>query len=256
MSGFRRFIGIDYSGAATAYTPLQGLRVFVADSNGIPVEVRPATKRPQHWTRRGVAEWVLQQILTEGPCLIGIDHGFSFPASYFERYGLSGDWNRFLDDFSHHWPSDGEGQTVRALREGNLRTGNSRDRRHVEVLAKAKSCFHFDVPGSVASSTHAGLPWLRLIRKMAGDQVHFWPFDGLEVGKGMSVIAEVYPALWYRPESPPDWTRDQWDAYLIAEHLALASIRGRLSAWFRGPWEGDPETESLKEGWILGFKPQ
>jgi hypothetical protein len=27
----------------------------------------------------------------------------------------------------------------------------------------AKSVFHFDVPGSVAKSTHAGLPWLRYL---------------------------------------------------------------------------------------------
>jgi hypothetical protein len=46
-----------------------------------------------------------------------------------------------------------------------------------EVRAGAKSVFHFDVPGSVAKSTHAGLPWLRYIR-LHVPTVHFWPFDG------------------------------------------------------------------------------
>ncbi len=44
---------------------------------------------------------------------------------------------------------------------------------------RAKSVFHFDVPGSVAESTQAALPWLRLIRRLRlGARVHFWPFDG------------------------------------------------------------------------------
>jgi hypothetical protein len=42
----------------------------------------------------------------------------------------------------------------------------------------AKSVFHFDVQGSVAKSTHAGIPWLRYIRQHAKAPVHFWPFDG------------------------------------------------------------------------------
>ena len=36
----------------------------------------------------------------------------------------------------------------------------------------------FHVPGSVAKSTHAGLPWLRYLRQQMGTRVHFWPFDG------------------------------------------------------------------------------
>jgi len=56
--------------------------------------------------------------------------------------------------------------------------------------------FHFDVPGSVAKSTHAGLPWLRFIRQRLGPRVHFWPFDGWDIPPGRSAIAEVYPALW------------------------------------------------------------
>jgi len=44
---------------------------------------------------------------------------------------------------------------------------NARWRRLTEHRAGAKSVFHFDVQGSVAKSTHAGLPWLRYIRSRA-----------------------------------------------------------------------------------------
>jgi hypothetical protein len=41
--------------------------------------------------------------------------------------------------------------------------------------------FYFDVQGSVAKSTHAGIQWLRFIRQRLGDRVHFWPFDGWDI---------------------------------------------------------------------------
>jgi hypothetical protein len=44
--------------------------------------------------------------------------------------------------------------------------------------------FHFDVQGSVAKSTHAGIPWLRFIRRRLGARVHFWHFDGWDIPAG------------------------------------------------------------------------
>jgi hypothetical protein len=40
------------------------------------------------------------------PTLAGIDHGFSFPIQYLEKYDLPHDWSAFLDDFQKHWPTD------------------------------------------------------------------------------------------------------------------------------------------------------
>jgi NAD(P)-dependent dehydrogenase (short-subunit alcohol dehydrogenase family) len=48
-----------------------------------------------------------------------------------------------------------------------------------------------NVQGSVAKSTHAGIPWPRFIRQH-GRRVHFWPFDGCDI-RPRSAIAEVYP---------------------------------------------------------------
>jgi hypothetical protein len=64
------------------------------------------------------------------------------------------------------------------------------------VRAGAKSVFHFDVPGSVAKSTHAGLSWLLYLRSNTDGKAHFWPFDGWDLSVGGSVVAEVYPSLW------------------------------------------------------------
>ena len=175
----------------------------MADRNGPPTEVPPPPSPRKYWTRREIAEWLVERLSEKQPTLVGIDHGFSFPLQYFDKYHLPHDWPAFLDDFQRHWPTDDPLYLyVDFVRDGHhgigvARCGNSRWRRVTEVRAGAKSVFHFDVPGSVAKSTHAGLPWLRYIR-LHVPGVHFWPFDGWDVPAGRSVVAEVYPSLWSR----------------------------------------------------------
>src|SRR5262249_49839483 len=151
-----------------------------------------------------IAEWLVDRLSGRRPVIVGIDHAFSFPLPYFSKYVLSRDWSAFLDDFEEHWPTDDDATSVEMVRRGTrgngaARCGESRWRRRTDLLAgAAKSVFHYDVQGSVAKSTHAGLPWLRHIRRQVGDQVHFWPFDGWDVPLGRSAVVEVYPALWSR----------------------------------------------------------
>jgi hypothetical protein len=102
------YIGIDYSGAKTATSSLKGLRVYMADHESLPVEVQPPPSLRKYWTRRGIAEWLVELLSEENSTLVGIDHGFSFPLPYFEKYGLPHDWSAFLDDFQLHWPTDGD----------------------------------------------------------------------------------------------------------------------------------------------------
>ena len=202
LAVFERYIGIDYSGAKTPTASLKGLRVYVVGSGGAPVEISPPPSPRRYWTRRGVAEWLVQHLAEEVPTLVGIDHGFSFPLRYFEVHGLLRDWPAFLDDFQRHWPTDEDDSYVDFVRDGlrgnaAARTGDARWRRVTEIRARsAKSVFHFDVQGSVAKSTHAGIPWLRYIQHRLGSRVYFWPFDGWDIPAKRWAIAEVYPALW------------------------------------------------------------
>ena len=76
----------------------------------LPIEVPPPPSPRKYWTRRGVAEWLIEKFGDPTPTLVGIDHGFSFPLRYFEVHRLSPDWPSFLDDFQRHWPTD-EDQT-------------------------------------------------------------------------------------------------------------------------------------------------
>ena len=182
---FARTIGIDYSGAETPTASLKGLRVYLAEGDGLPVEVPPPPSARKYWTRKGIGEWLIERLGEDLPTLVGIDHGFSFPLRYFEAHGLLLDWPTFLDDFQRHWPTDEVHSYVDFVRKGLVgngaaRAGNLRWRRLTEERAGgAKSVFHFDVQGQVAKSTHAGIPWLRFIRQEIGARVHFLAFRWL-----------------------------------------------------------------------------
>src|ERR1035437_9454697 len=199
-----RYIGIDYSGAETPESSCKGLRVYVVEGSGTPEPTPPPPSPRRYWTRRGLAEWLCNELGGETPTIVGIDHAFSFPLAYFEKYRLSSDWEDFLVDFQQHWPTDDPGNFIDLIRDGGAgdglnRMGDSSWLRQTERwTATAKSIFLFDVQGSVAKSTFAGLPWLLYLRKQCKRPVHFWPFDGWVVPEGKSVVAEVYPSLWMR----------------------------------------------------------
>ena len=225
MNLFERYIGIDYSGAATDDTPLSGLRVYLATRAQDAVEVLP------RWTRRQLAHWLVDQLNSGPSAFVGIDHGFSFPLVYFDTHALAKDWPAFLA----HTPLQ----------------GNSRWRRIADIRARAKSVFHFGVPGSVAKSTHTGLPWLRHIR--ANTSAHFWPFDGWQLPSGRSVIAEAYPSLWSRDFVKPEGrTQDQHDAYSLAAKLRALDAAGELPRYANPPLDAQTRAAADIEGWIFG----
>ncbi len=257
MPGFDRYIGIDYSGAETPNASLKGLRVYVTSEDVPTTEVLPPPSARKYWTRRGIAVWLAERLAEDVPTLVGIDHGFSFPLRYFEAHHLPLDWPTFLDDFQRHWPTDVDHTYVDFVRNGSCgngaaRMGSSRWRRMCEEQCRGKSVFHFDVQGSVAKSTHAGIPWLRYLRQQLGSRLHFWPFDGWDIPAGHSVVAEVYPALWKHAYAPEDRTPDQHDAYTVATWLRQADRDGRLQEALH-PILSPPERAIAQvEGWILG----
>ena len=205
-----------------------------------------------------MAEWLVEQLAGDVSTIVGIDHGFSFPLRYFDERGVKLDWPTFLDDFQHHWPTDEQGVWVRDVRRGIVingakRTGNIDWRRSVERRVRtAKSVFRFGVNGEVATSTHAGIPWLRFIRQRLGTRAHFWPLDGWDIPTGRSVVTEVYPALWSRSFASADRTGDQHDAYSIAAWLSHADRDDSLAAFLKPDLTPSERAVAQVEGWILG----
>lgn len=254
---FERYIGIDYSGAKHADASLPGIRVFEARHTQPPTEITPPKGTRKYWTRRGLANWLIRELTDSTPTLVGIDHGLSFPLQYFETNKVPLDWDAFLEDFHHHWPTDQLNSTVDSIRdrlriENPARLGSPKWRRLSEVPLRAKSVFHFDVPGSVAKSTHAGLPWIYSLRKTL-PKLHFWPFDGWLIPSRHSALAEAYPATLkaFQPNSQNLLSQDQADAYAIANWLQFADQHNQLNQALAPPENPHFAKTAKVEGWIL-----
>ena len=68
----------------------------------------------------------------------------------------------------------------------------------------------------------------------------------------MSVIAEVYPALWNRSFPPDDRNPHQHDAYSVAKWMMDADAAGWLGRSFMPALTPAEQMVARTEGWILG----
>ena len=236
----------------------KGIRVYSAKGSGEPAQVQPPPSPRRYWTRRGLAEWLCEELAADTPTIVGIDHGFSFPIAYFDRHRLPRDWPNFLLDFQKHWPTHEQHMYIDFIRDGHAGDGFNRMGENTWLrlterwTATAKSVFLFDVQGSVAKSTFAGLPWLLYLRNWCKRPIHFWPFDGWAVPEGKSVVAEVYPALWMRRFAREDRDGDEQAAYAVSAWLQRADQSGSLGSYFNPPLTEEERKIADVEGWILG----
>ena len=274
---FRRYIGIDYSGAHPPAQRNPGLAVCSVDSEGRHVFPPPLKAGVKNWNRPEVAKWLVEKLREEDePTLVGIDHAFSLPMEYFRQYGLPEvRWRDFLVDFREHWPT--HEQRVVDLRGGHERRNRDdkgradeqrkndhrwgqRDWRRLTDVPGAQSVFDFDpipLQSEVATSTHAGLPWLLYILEeleKSNGAVHFWPFDDWEVPEGQSAVVEVYPALWHPlfREETGGMTNHRRDAYSVARWMWTQDESCMLRQYFNPEVSAEKRDKARTEGWIFG----
>jgi hypothetical protein len=250
VTAFQDWIGIDYSGAGLPDAACSGIRVYRSDGSEA-VEVRPPGARgPGRFSRRALAEWLAVRLAAPGPAVVGIDHGFSFPKAWLDRRGLAS-WDAFLEEFAARWPTDRA--SVASSRPPHAYAAEVERLRLCERwTSSAKSVFQFGMNGQVATSTHAGLPWLRFLRARLGPAVHFWPFDGWRPRRGVHVVAEVYPSILRNRFPRGGRNVDQQDAFAVAEWLRTRDEAGALPAYFEPRLTRDERAVAGVEGWILG----
>jgi len=247
---FERFIGIDYSGAKGPNDPVTSIRVFSASAKHIPSEIRPPDGR--HWSRKTLFEWLRRELEQAPPTLVGLDHGLSFPKIYFLRHQLR-DWPAFLAHVLRTMPT--HQVSIETLRHDHrLQSESPHALRLCEAwTSSAKSVFQFDIQGSVAKSTYAGLPWIALLRQHFERRIFFWPFDGSMPPDGVSVICETYPALYKRRyRRSAEHGPDAHDAFAIARWMQDMQQRGVLGDYFLPPLTAEEWALTRLEGWILG----
>lgn len=252
---FERYVGIDYSGAEAPVSRLRALQVY-ASRGDAPTAVAPYDAGARNWCRKEVARYVHECLRAEGPCIIGIDHGFSFPLNYFRRHELPS-WEAFLRHFVELWPTTRDHMYVDFVRREVPPGGMASELRLCERWTpSAKSVFQFDVQGAVAKSTHAGIGWLKQLRedRKLRSRLHIWPFDGFTVPAGRSVVAEVYPSLFRRRYPEAGRTPDQHDAFAVCQWLREMDARGALGDYFNPPLTLPERRQAQLEGWILGVR--
>ncbi|QHW34176.1 hypothetical protein GZH47_27525 [Paenibacillus rhizovicinus] len=259
---FSHYIGIDYSGKGLPSQRHTAIQVFEASAGPMPVRAQDKSS----WSRQGVYRYLAERLEAQRagslePMIVGMDHGLSFPLSYFREASPSKpefhSWISFLAHFHDMWQGV-KTESVSSVQAPTLPYANPTELRLTEKFTPAaKSVLNLNPTLiSVAFSTHAGLPWIYELRNEYADVLHVWPYDGLVPEAGMSVIAEVYPSmLHHRFDYPPELTkRDEKDAYAIAKwlqeqdnggtlrhYMSLVTLdRGRLAAVVP------------LEGWILG----
>lgn len=249
MPSFKHYVGIRYSGRKDPGDRIREIKVFAATEDHEPYQERNPGHASGRWSRRDLAEWLLERLGEKEPYVIGLDHAFSFPQTYMDRNNLKS-WDEFLKDFEDNWPT--HQISVRELIPGNPRSGDPDEHRLTgRWTAFPKSVFQFDIQDSLAKASHAGLPWLDYLRR-SGESTHFWPFDGFDVPQGKSVIAEVRPAR-FRHRYPKDGLdKLETDAYAICAWLQDRDRLGLLKPYFTPPLSQSEIERARLEGWILG----
>lgn len=249
-SRFRAHVGIDYSGAGAPTAGCSGLRVFRSTGGREALEIRPAAAAHRRWSRALVAEWLAEALRAPGPFIVGIDHCFSFPKAWLDARGLA-TWDAFLSRFCAEWATERE-PVARCLAPGAYADQRGALRLCERWTSSAKSVFQFGMNGEVATSSHAGIPWLRRLRQDLGRAVHFWPYDGWSPPPGRHVVAEIYPSILRRRFPRADRTPDQHDAYAVAEWLRTRDAAGLLDAYFTPGLTREERAVAKVEGWVLG----
>jgi hypothetical protein len=253
MPPFQRYIGVDYSGASEASTPIPGLRVYCADRQTGPAPTLDFLGKPRNWSRRRLARWLLDRLLEDIPTIVGLDHAFSYPLAAIKPSARES-WGDFLAWFEERWPT--RDRTVRECSTTNYRLleKHKKELRLTDRWAPTAMPICRDWKGpNVFYSTHSGIPWLRWLRESAGNRIHFWPFDGFDVPAERSVVAEVYPRTFRRRyEDETSLRADKRDAWLICQWLKDRDEKELLKPYFKPPLDETEQGKARVEGWILG----
>lgn len=207
MRGFRRFVGIDWSGARGRRQA--GIQVALAEAGNRDCRlVEPAGGG--NWSRSDILDYIVG--LDDRPTLVGIDFAFSVPwDDDLVRRNRIGDaralwalverlcegtddlyagpvWTATDSPFRPYIFHHQSGHTGRSYRRNNLRGVDG-------LEGKAISIYHM-TGTQVGAGSFAGMRMLHRLATRHGDSVAIWPFDAADGTK--TTIVEVYPSFFYR----------------------------------------------------------
>jgi hypothetical protein len=206
---FDSFIAIDWSGAAGQYS---GIAVAACrQGRGAPRLLRP--KKNKHWTRREIADWLVDQLNTPQRLLIGLDFGFGLPFEPALGYlgGKAPDidnifslWSHVeerscgADDFAcNHFVADRDYAALFWTSGSRPQLWNECKRRTEHACAEATKTYPdtlYKLIGSkqVGKASLTGMRVLHHVRSLSARRVAIWPFEKVQT----SAMVEIYPTMF------------------------------------------------------------
>jgi hypothetical protein len=205
MTGFGRFVAIDWSGAKGARHA--GIQIAEIEVGSAECRLVAPTSGGR-WSRPEVIDYIVK--LNDKPTLVGIDFAFSIPWDN----DLVGP--RQIGDVRALWAFvDGLCDQTPHLYAGPVWTGEQspfrpyilhtkhrgeRYRRNYrrkvdDVEGKAISIYHM-IGAQVGAGSFSGMRMLHKIATCHGKSIAIWPFDAIEEAK--TTVVEIYPSFFYR----------------------------------------------------------
>lgn len=268
MTGFDRFLMVDWSGGNDAGPTPRKDAIWIGETGGTPLYQR----------NRAIAETTLsdriEAALTTGErMLIGFDFPFGYPAGFAQaltgradplsvwgwladriedtpkknnRFDLAGQINLSLGAGLGPFWGNGLNRDVPGLPRNKSAYRNSfPDRRRVESAAKGSfTCWQLAGAGAVGSQVMMGLPVLDRLRQRFAGNIAVWPFEPLH---RPVAFVEIWPTLINRAvvaATGGNRIRDAVQVDLMARVLQQLPA-GRLAAML--------DVEAPEEGWIFGL---
>lgn len=244
---FRRYIGVDYSGAGDPGKVQKGIKVALAEPGELPALLRNPHRPGGGWSRLDVGQMLEDHLHDSVPTIVGMDFSFAIPVEQMDDHSS---WDAFLCVFRERWRTHERSITKKEVARVYGHCPKAL-RLTEQWTSSAKSVFDCNGPG-VALATFAGIPWLLYLRENL-PTVHFWPFDGFDVPAGTSVITEVYPSIVRNRYVRESRNSDAHDAYSVARWLRDCDARGILPHYFHPPLTPADQRRAQLEGWILGI---
>jgi hypothetical protein len=205
MTGFERFVAIDWSGA-------QGVRhagIQIAEAEAGCAECRLVLPpRGGSWSRPEVVDYIVK--LSDKPTLVGIDFAFSIPwdddlLGPRQIGNVRALW-AFVERLCEETPDLYAGPVwtgkqspfrpyiLHAKHRGERYRRNYR-RKVDDIEGKAISIYHM-IGAQVGAGSFSGMRMLHQIATCHGNSIAIWPFDAIE--KAKTTVVEIYPSFFYR----------------------------------------------------------
>ena len=221
---FKRFIGIDWSGAKD---PRRGLRI---------AQCFPGHKVPEialngdlfNWRRREVLNWLLKIHNSGERILVGLDFGFAYPycdkGTYFPGHNLSPDdkaeslWEEidsicqnagdfYASPFYSSQDSLFSDYLFYQTYKGKCYSPRMRitEIRSAGIGCRPSTIFKCIGPDSVGIGSLAGMRLLHYTNTCLKKDFLIWPFEWLDNYR--SVFVEIFPRLFFTMagENPQNW---------------------------------------------------